>query len=53
MHSHLFPHFKQAEKFLDFPGLWALTLLAVLLGIITERLIKKGLGRLSHQWIIA
>jgi NitT/TauT family transport system permease protein len=38
---------------IDFPGLWALTLLAVLLGIITERLIKKGLGRLSHQWIIA
>ncbi|NLO21797.1 MAG: ABC transporter permease subunit [Syntrophomonadaceae bacterium] len=38
---------------IDFPGVWALTLLAVFLGIITERLIKKLLGRLSHQWTIA
>ncbi len=38
---------------IDFPGVWALTLIAVLLGIATERLIKAGLGRLSHQWTIA
>jgi len=37
---------------IDFPGVWALTLIAVLLGIITERIIKLGLGRLSRQWTI-
>ncbi len=38
---------------IDFPGVWALTLIAVLLGIVTERLIKLGLRRLSNQWTIA
>ncbi len=37
----------------DVPGVWALTLIAVLLGIVTERLIKLGLRRLSSQWTIA
>ncbi len=40
----------QMRMNIDIPGVWALTILAVLLGIITERLIKKGLGRLSDQW---
>jgi NitT/TauT family transport system permease protein len=38
---------------IDFPGVWALTLIAVLLGIVTERLIKTGLGRVSARWTIA
>ncbi len=38
---------------IDFPGVWALTLIAILLGITTERIIKLVLGRLSHQWKIA
>lgn len=38
---------------IDFPGVWALTLIAVLLGIITERLIKLGLRRVSDQWKVA
>ena len=37
---------------IDFPGVWALTLIAVLLGIMTERIIKLVLGRLSHQWTV-
>ncbi len=34
----------------NIPKLYALTLLAVILGIITERLIKLGLGRMSRRW---
>lgn len=34
----------------DINGVYALTLLAVILGIITERLIKTALGRIKHRW---
>lgn len=36
---------------IDFPKVWALTLIAVLLGIVTERLLKFIMGRLSRQWM--
>lgn len=38
---------------IDFPKVWALTLIAVLLGIATERLVKFIMGRLSRQWLHA
>jgi NitT/TauT family transport system permease protein len=40
-----------ARSFVDTPSVYAYTLLAVLLGIITERLIKMGTGRLSKLWV--
>ncbi|MBN1430380.1 MAG: ABC transporter permease [Anaerolineae bacterium] len=40
-----------ARMNIDFPGGWALTLIAVLLGLATERLIKFGLKRIFHPWI--
>jgi NitT/TauT family transport system permease protein len=34
----------------NIPEVYALTLIAVLLGIITERLIKQAVGRMSLKW---
>ena len=39
-----------ARYYVDIPKVYALTLLAVILGLITERLIKLWLGRVSHKW---
>lgn len=39
-----------ARQIFDVPGVYAYTLLAVILGLITERLIKHYLGRISRQW---
>ncbi|MEN6351563.1 MAG: ABC transporter permease subunit [Syntrophomonas sp.] len=40
-----------ARSFVDTPAVYAFTLLAVMLGIATERLIKLGTGRVSKRWI--
>lgn len=34
------------------PKVWALTFLAVLLGLLTERLVKMLLGKVAKQWVI-
>lgn len=34
------------------PKVWALTFLAVLLGLLTERLVKFLLGKVAKQWVI-
>ncbi|MGE5390405.1 MAG: ABC transporter permease [Deltaproteobacteria bacterium] len=39
-----------ARYYVNIPRVYALTLLAVALGLITERLIKLWLGRISHRW---
>lgn len=39
-----------ARYYVNIPKVYALTLLAVILGLITERLIKLWLGRISHKW---
>jgi len=39
-----------ARYYFDIPKVYALTLLAVILGLITERLIKLWLGRVSDKW---
>jgi NitT/TauT family transport system permease protein len=40
-----------ARYAVDVPGVWALTIIAVILGLVTERLIKLSLRRLSTKWI--
>lgn len=42
-----------ARSFVDTPAVYAFTLLAVLLGITTERLIKTGTRRVSKKWVPA
>jgi len=42
-----------ARFFVDTPGVYAFTLLAVLLGIATERAVKFGLRRISRRWMPA
>ena len=42
-----------ARMGVDIPRTWALTLFSALLGIVTERLVKVGLGRISHRWMTA
>lgn len=39
-----------ARYYVNIPRVYALTLLAVVLGLITERLIKLWLGRVSQRW---
>jgi len=39
-----------ARYYVNIPRVYALTLLAVILGLITERLIKLWLGRVSQRW---
>ncbi len=39
-----------ARQIFDVSGVYAYTLLAVILGLITERAIKHYLGRISKQW---
>lgn len=42
-----------ARSFVDTPAVYAFTLLAVFLGIITERLIKLGTRRIYQKWMPA
>lgn len=42
-----------ARYFVEITDMWALTLIAVILGLITERLIKISLGRISKRWMPA
>ncbi len=39
-----------ARQFVDIPQVYALTLIAVIMGLITERLIKFWMGRFSKRW---
>jgi NitT/TauT family transport system permease protein len=41
-----------ARMNIDTPGVWAITLIAVLLGIITEHLIRFGTERITPQWTL-
>ncbi|MBN1313564.1 MAG: ABC transporter permease subunit [Anaerolineae bacterium] len=40
-----------ARMNIDFSGVWALTLIAVILGLATERLIKEGLKGIFRSWV--
>lgn len=42
-----------ARYFVAIADMWALTLIAVILGLLTERLIKIGLRRASKKWMPA
>ncbi|HWP97664.1 MAG TPA: ABC transporter permease subunit [Syntrophomonadaceae bacterium] len=41
-----------ARQYFDIPNVYAFTLLAVILGLLTERIIKYYLGRISKRWVL-
>ncbi len=40
-----------ARQYVDVPRVYALTIIAVALGIASERLVKKFLGRITKRWV--
>lgn len=42
-----------ARQYFDIPNVYAYTLLAVILGLLTERIIKYYLKRISKRWVLA